>query len=56
MNLTLIETSPVLKEAQKEALSEHNPVWCSELDQIPSDKPIIVIVGMSSLTRYLCAS
>ena len=43
LRLTLLETSPVLKQQQKDKLAAYNPVWCSDIEQVAADKPLLVI-------------
>lgn len=39
----LMETSPVLREKQKETLSGHAALWHETLDSVPDDAPLFVI-------------
>ncbi|MCB1530064.1 MAG: SAM-dependent methyltransferase [Rhodospirillales bacterium] len=41
--LHLLEMSPVLRQAQEEALKAHNPVWHAGLESVPEDMPLLVI-------------
>lgn len=42
MQLYLMEISPVLKERQKQALGAYNPIWCEDLDDLPTDVPLLI--------------
>lgn len=43
MTLRLLETSPVLRQAQESSLAAYGAVWHSDTESIPSDSPFIVI-------------
>ncbi len=45
LNLTLLETNPVLKTAQKQALSRFNPRWIEEIHQLSDKKSPVLIVA-----------
>ncbi len=47
VSLALIETSPVLREAQRKALrASHAPIqWCNTIDDVPEGRPLIVIAN-----------
>jgi NADH dehydrogenase [ubiquinone] 1 alpha subcomplex assembly factor 7 len=43
--LYLMEMSPVLKDAQKRALSIYDPVWIDDLSQLPAKAPVILVAN-----------
>ena len=43
MRLTLLETSPVLMEQQKQKLDQYDPRWIQSLEELPDDCPVIII-------------
>jgi NADH dehydrogenase [ubiquinone] 1 alpha subcomplex assembly factor 7 len=47
VSLALVETSPVLREVQKEVLrGSHHPIqWCETIEDIPEGHPIIVFAN-----------
>lgn len=42
-NIHLLEMSPVLKDAQDEALKDYGVIWHDTLESVPAHKPLIVI-------------
>ncbi len=44
VTLTLIETSPVLRQAQAERLKEHNPRWAARVADVP-DGPLLLVAN-----------
>lgn len=45
LQLHLMETSPALREMQKDNLGVYNPVWHETLDNVPDDMPVIFIAN-----------
>jgi len=46
MQLNLLETSPTLRNLQKQKLGAYNPIWIDEIAQLKSDdKPLIIIAN-----------
>jgi NADH dehydrogenase [ubiquinone] 1 alpha subcomplex assembly factor 7 len=43
--LWLVETSPVLRAAQAEALGAHAPAWAARLAEVPDDRPLILVAN-----------
>ncbi len=43
-NVALVETSPVLRAAQKRTLAAHEIVWCDSVDAVP-DGPVLLIAN-----------
>jgi len=43
--ITLLETSPILKEKQKQALSSFKPIWIDNLDQLSNDMPVLFVAN-----------
>ncbi len=41
----MVETSPVLRAAQKEALRGHSAAWHESIDTLPKDAPLIIIAN-----------
>lgn len=41
----LVETSPVLREAQKKALGNYKPVWHDSVDTLPTDAPLLIVAN-----------
>lgn len=42
MHLHLVEASSLLREAQRQALKDANPVWLSDVDEVPSGPLLLV--------------
>ena len=46
LNIVLLETNPVLRQAQKTKLAPHKPVWISEIDQLEqASHPLIILAN-----------
>lgn len=45
MTLHLVETSPVLREAQKNKLSAHKPVFHDSIETLPVDAPLLIVAN-----------
>ncbi|MBU6234505.1 MAG: SAM-dependent methyltransferase [Alphaproteobacteria bacterium] len=45
MHLHLVETSPVLRAKQDEALKDYRPTWHASGDTLPDDAPLLVVAN-----------
>jgi NADH dehydrogenase [ubiquinone] 1 alpha subcomplex assembly factor 7 len=47
VSLTLVETSPVLREIQRKTLhAAHQPIqWCEAIDEVPRGRPLVVLAS-----------
>lgn len=45
LRLYLVEMSPVLKAKQKEALRAFAPIWLDQLEDLPEDRPFILLAN-----------
>lgn len=43
--ITLLETSPALKEKQKSMLSSFDPIWIADMDELSNDMPVLFIAN-----------
>ena len=43
--LWLVETSPALRAAQAEALSDHAPAWADRLEAVPDDRALLLVAN-----------
>lgn len=45
MNVVLLETSPILREKQKDALRDYQITWINSVKDIPADQPVVFIAN-----------